>query len=200
MKKYFNLVVTALVMCAAFSMTSCSKDDDDIINDKPVEEPKPVRDELKIYDAIITKDLLTYYDVTLQLSNDEKTKEVTLSTANCEEADLFSNNALEFAVYDIDGVRGVKSVKATVTPKDHVEHMLAETKTKVSLWAKAWLLDSYYYPTEGKWEVSILPQALLPNKEPLVLDPSALLSEDFNGEKLYNNLAETFTILLSYNY
>lgn len=196
MKKFFNLLFTATVMCAAVSMTSCSKDDD---KDDPIvnEETKPVGEELKIYDAIVTIDLLTYYDVTLQLSNGEKTKEVTLSKENCEVADLYSADALEYVLYSIDGVKGIKTVSATVTPKDNIEHMLAETKTKVSFMGIGWMIDATYYPTLDKWEVSELSLPSL-RPQPLVLEPSGLLDTDEKGNKLYLTMAKTFEDLLKF--
>lgn len=184
MKKYFNLLLTAMVMCAAVSMTSCSKDDD---NDDPIvnPDPTPQYEQYQYYKASITAELLTYFDIKLVLSNDEKTKEVTLTTDNCERVKLLLVDLLEYSLIEIDGVRGVKNVQAFVTPKDNIEKMFAETHApEIYLGATARLLDSYYFPSTGEWII---------NKElhcnVWKFEPKGFL-EELDGKKQYVHFAD----------
>ena len=188
MKKYLNLFLTAMVMCAAVSMTSCSKDDDPVVN----EEPKLVYEDLTIYKTSLTEEVLSYYDIKLQLSNGQKTIETALMANDCEKVDFFVTKALECYVFEIDGVRGVTSVKATVTPKANIEKMLAETTaSQIGLGAESFMISAKYYPSKNAWEYPDMWHC-----SAYLYDPKELL-EVVNGKPEYQRMAETLTNLLS---
>lgn len=192
MKKFFYFFATAMVMCAAVSMTSCSKDDDK--DDPIIEEPEQVVEQVIYYKASVTKDLLTYYDVKLVLSNDEKTKEVTLTTENCKTF-LFLNTVelLEYTVKEIDGVRGVYNVKATVTPKDHIERMFAETKNDVCFGADGYLLEAAYLPETDEWGLNAYESQL--HCSAYYFDPKGFL-DLIDGRPYYDRMAEVMALNL----
>lgn len=191
MKKFFNLFLTAMVMCAAVSMTSCSKDDDDPVVNEEVAAPQ--FDEVKYYKASLTADMFTYYDIKLELSNGKKKMEVTLTPSNCEKKNVVLTDIYEYQVMEIDGVLGVENVKATVTPKANANHMFAETKApEIYLSGVGRILTAYYFPASNK---------LIANTEIhceiYVWEPKGFLNTDSKGIYQYETYAEMLSEALS---
>lgn len=187
MKKFFSFILTAMVMCAAVSMTSCS-DDDDPVADKP-----ETAESLKYYDGAVTKDVLTYFNINLVFSNETKTKEVNLTADMCKEDQLHTaGNFLEFIVSDIDGVRGVTSVKALVTPKENIEHMLAESKGDILVGVAGGLFKALYYPAKNEWDLT-----KPTTREFNVSDAEGMLGIAENGKPGYVNFCELASAALS---
>lgn len=189
MKKFFNLFLTAIVMCAAVSMTSCSKDDE---KDDPIvnPDPEPQYEKAMYYSAAVNEELLNYYDVKLTLSNDKKTMDVTLAPGICEKVKTLIGEVLVYRVLEIDGEREVKKVQATVTPKDHIERMFAENKSpEIYFGAAGGILTGYYLAATDEWYAPTLSCSIWKFSTKGFL-------EERDGKKEYVNLAETVALCL----
>ena len=182
MKKFLNLFLTLMVMGAAISMTSCSKDD----NNDPItnEDPVPQIEVFKFYTACVNAELLTYYDVKLTLDNGEKTKEVTLTPDLCKKGSTLLTQLLTYTATEIDGVRGVNAIKATVTPNENIERMFAENKSpEIYFCADGKICEGYYVIATGSYYT---PE---PNFN-ISGFPTKSFLEEQNGKKNYELFAD----------
>lgn len=181
MKKFIPFLSLLALALLSVAFVSCSKDDDPI-EDNP---SAPIEYNIvKYYSAAVNEELLTYYDVKLTLSNDQKTKEVILTPGICEKVTTLIGDVLVYTLLEIDGVREVKSVQATVTPKDDIERMFAENKSpEISFGANGGILDGYYVPSTG--------ECITPSMHCNIwrFETKGFLDEQ-NGQKEYARFAE----------
>lgn len=188
MKKYFSHLSLLALALLSVAFVSCSKDDDDPVEEKPSTQIE--YNLVKYYSASVNEELLTYYDVKLTLSNDQKTKEVILTPGICEKVTTLVGEVLVYTLLEIDGVQEVKKVQATVTPKDDIERMFAENKAPEILFgANGGILDGYYIPSTGEYMTPSMHCSLWK------FEPKGFL-EELNGQKQYAIFAETVAYCL----
>lgn len=165
-----------MVMCVAVSMTSCSKEDSK-------DEPIITREPITVYNATLTNELLTYFDFKLELSNESKKMEITLAENNCTAA---AGLLRDWEFIEIDGVPGITSVKAEVTPKADIEKLLAETMGAIMVAAKPTILKAVYNPSTKTYETE-------PARNTVVIipmEPALWLLDAPEGKKTYDYWAE----------
>ena len=116
MKQIFNVFLTAIAVCFAVNLTSCSSDDDD---------SKSTVEKIKVYTACVSESVLDLYNVKLVLHSGDNVKEVNLSKSNGVTKDLDGHTLYSYQYDTVDGNHGIDSVAVTITNFDKVEGLIS---------------------------------------------------------------------------
>lgn len=190
MKKFFNLFITAMVMCAAVSMTSCSKDD----SEDPIINPGANQNEdVNCFVMELSPAIFDYYDIQLTISNKSKQEVITLKKSDgVKYTDDKDYEMLSIIIDKVDGVAGVKETKATVTPKANIEELLKALDPDQKTIYISYASDIVKKETTGH-RIELGSNS---HTSRSLYSPTDMMAEK-NGSPLYKTLARTLQVVLS---
>lgn len=169
-------------VCCTTTLVSCSKDSDD---DDPIVNPGVQK--INVFCGLISPSYFDFYDIKLTVKNATKQKELTLKATDCKSATSGTHTVYSLVIDSVDGVQGVTSITADVTPKANIEDLLnaLDPDEKIYFLSGSQMVKADYSASGNYVNADSGISAFSGNHTPV-----ELLSE-VKGDLLYKNLART---------